>query len=78
MVEAPDFTWDRTAPEPEASRLVRTGATTWVEAEWARKLCVMCTNHVAPGDLIACRGCRPKIDAELAKFRSGASQEAML
>lgn len=41
-------------------RLVRTGPTTWEEAEWSRKLCVFCE---APAvDVIACAEHRAKLD----------------
>jgi hypothetical protein len=50
----------QTLPRP---RLVRTGPNTWVEAEWARGLCVYCPESTAPGDIIACAEHRATIDA---------------
>lgn len=52
-----------TTPVLGRPRLVRIGPSTWQEAEWARGLCVYCPAPVAPGDLIACREHRQKIDA---------------
>lgn len=50
-------------PEIPPQRLVRTGESTWVEAEWARGLCVFCERPVAEGDVIACAEHRTKLDA---------------
>lgn len=52
-------------PALPRQRLVRTGSTTWVEAEWARRLCVNCDEPTAPGDLIACAEHRRQLDAIL-------------
>jgi hypothetical protein len=42
-------------------RLIQTGPNTWVEAEWARGLCVFCDRPSV--DVIACPEHRAKIDA---------------
>jgi hypothetical protein len=42
-------------------RLIQTGPTTWVEAEWCRALCVFCDRPAL--DVIACAEHRAKIDA---------------
>lgn len=44
-------------------RLVRTGPNTWIEAEWARGLCVMCPEPLKEGDVIACVEHRRQMDA---------------
>lgn len=43
-------------------RLVRTGLNTWVEVAWARELCVLCEEPLAPGDVIACQEHRRQMD----------------
>lgn len=43
-------------------RLEQTGPNTWVEAAWARGLCVWCPAALAPGDVIACAEHRAAID----------------
>ncbi len=52
--------WAAPAPRP---RLVQTGPTTWVEADWCKGLCVNCEQRLAPGDVIACSEHRAAIDA---------------
>lgn len=44
-------------------RLVRTGPNTWIEAKWARGLCVYCPEPLAAGDVIACAAHRRQMDA---------------
>lgn len=44
-------------------RLVRTGPSTWMEAEWARGLCVFCDQPTTTGDVIACDDHRARLDA---------------
>lgn len=73
MVEAPTFTWER--PDPDPPRLVRVGPTTWIEAEWARALCVLCPATVGEGDVIACPTHRIVLDAELAKLRGATGHD---
>lgn len=58
------------APVVERQRLVRTGPNTWIEADWARGLCVFCDQPTAAGDLITCPTHRAKMDAIVMPWES--------